>query len=103
MSEEPLYSLLGVFGATPRSSDADSAIGLTLARSLAHCCRANMAQIGQSRPDSGLGFQATVLDRLRVVWLKRLGGGHTRQEDVEVSPTKSRVSPSIHRILRPNV
>jgi len=29
-----------------------------------------------------------------------LGGGHTRQEDVEVSPTQSRISPSIQRILR---
>ena len=28
------------------------------------------------------------------------GGGRTRQEDVEVSPTQSRISPSVHRILR---
>ena len=28
------------------------------------------------------------------------GGGHTRQEDVEMSPTQSRTSPSIRRTLR---
>ena len=30
-------------------------------------CRANMAHIRQSRPDSGLGFQATVLETVEVV------------------------------------
>jgi len=29
-----------------------------------------------------------------------LGGGHTRQEDVEVSPTQGRISPSVQRIPR---
>jgi len=29
----------------------------------------------------------------------RSGGGHIRQEDVEESPTQSRISPSIQRIL----
>ena len=29
-----------------------------------------------------------------------LGGGHMRQEDVEVSPTQSRISPSRQRILK---
>jgi len=28
------------------------------------------------------------------------GGGRTRQEDAEVSPTQSRKSPSIQRVLR---
>ena len=29
-----------------------------------------------------------------------LGGGHTRQQDDEVPPTQSRISPSVQRILR---
>jgi hypothetical protein len=33
------------------------------------------------------------LDRLRV------GGGHTRQGDVEVSPSQIRISPSMQRVL----
>ena len=45
-----------------------------------------MDHIRQSRPDSGIGFQVK---------------GHTRQEDVEVSPTQSRVSCSTQRVLRP--
>ena len=28
-----------------------------------------------------------------------IGGGHTRQEDVQVSPTQSRISPSMQRVL----
>ena len=39
-----------------------------------------------------------MVDRLRVGWLKR--GRYTRQEDVEVSPAQSRMSPSKQRILR---
>ena len=38
------------------------------------------------------------LDRLRVGWgtvLCYLGGGHTRQDHVEMSPTQSRISPSM--------
>ena len=31
---------------------------------------------------------------------KEIWGGHTRQEEVEVSPTQSRISSSIQRILR---
>ena len=50
------------------------------------------------------------VDRLILVgWLKRissalcyLGGGHARQEDVEVSPTQSRISPNIQRVPRGN-
>ena len=38
-------------------------------------------------------------DRLRVSWL---GGDHTRREDVEVSPTQSRISPSVPRTSRGN-
>ena len=57
-----------------------------------------MAQIRQSRPDSGLGFQVKFLDRLRVGW-----GKETRQIDVEGAPTQSRVSPSIQRILTLNL
>ena len=34
---------------------------------------------------------------------QELGGGHTRQEDVEVSPTQSRISPSLQRILRKTI
>ena len=41
-----------------------------------------------------------VLEIFQVVpsWLG--GGGHTRQQDVEVSPIRSRISPSTQRILR---
>ena len=48
-----------------------------------------LAHIRQSRPDSGLGFQ-----------VKSSRGRDTRQENVEGSPTESRISPSIHRIPR---
>ena len=37
-------------------------------------------------------------DRRKVGWLKR--GRETRQEDVERSPTQSRISPSMQRLLR---
>ena len=47
------------------------------------------------------------LDNIQPTWCFRLttalcylGEGHTRQKDVEVSPTQSRISPSIQRVLR---
>ena len=42
-----------------------------------------MARMRQSRPDSFLGFQVEVLDRLRVGWPYGICGRDTRQEDVE--------------------
>ena len=38
--------------------------------------------------------------RIRKCCIRWLGGGHTRQEDVEETPTQGRTSPSIQRILR---
>ena len=40
-------------------------------------------------------------DSLRVGWLEQISSGEgSRREDVKVSPTQSRISPSIRRILR---
>ena len=62
-----------------------------------------MARIRQSRPDSGLGFQVKVLDRLRVGLTRRgtthsreiSGRGAARAEDSQGAPAQSHVSPSI--------
>ena len=44
-----------------------------------------MTQVGQSRPDSGLGFQAKVYDT---------GRGAARAEDAHGTPTQSHASPN---------
>jgi len=52
----------------------------------------------------GLGIRDYVLiKKLRGTFFQFAsypGGGHTRQEDVEVSHTQGRISPSIQRMLR---
>ena len=50
-------------------------------------CRAN---IRQSRPDSGLGFQVKVLNTRDLS-----GRGAARAEDAQGTPTQSHISPSI--------
>ena len=58
-------------------------------------------------PEGGLGVQSSgarprpTLGRLKVTFMSlSLGGGRTRQENVEVSPTQSRISPCVQYILR---
>ena len=55
----------------------------------------------QSRPASGLDcLICAILARHRYRDRRRVGWLNTRQEDLEVSPTQSHISPSKQRILR---
>ena len=47
--------------------------------------------------DSEAGSHFRLIDAFA---LRDRGGGHTSQEDDEVSPTQNRISPSMQRILR---
>ena len=50
-----------------------------------------------------VGRRVALNDRLRVTWFaETLGGGHTREEDVEVSPTQNRTLPSTERVIMPS-
>ena len=57
----------GFMGSVPTSSDGERLHDEGHDVDVYHRCRANMASIRQSRPDSGLGFQVKALKNFLVV------------------------------------
>ena len=64
-------------------------------------CRANMAHIRQSRPDSGLGFQAKVLKTFRdVPYLIGRGRGARRASNASAKSTRSFIFTTLETTQR---
>jgi len=74
MSEVPLYfTLEGLWESPPTTRQVSWKCWYRFVRTR---CRANMAHVRQSRPDSGLGFQVKVLKPFKVVPFSLGSGDH---------------------------